>query len=47
VQRFERFRQAREMIWHPSDLHFGTGHIEISRYDEQSFTLGWQNFFGD
>jgi len=47
VQRFECFRQAREMIWHPRDLNLRTGHVEISRHDEKSFAPGWQNLFSD
>jgi len=47
VQRFECFCQAREMIWHPGDLHFRACHIEIGWHDEQSFAAGWQDLFGN
>jgi len=41
VQRFERFRKAREMIWHPRDLHFRARHVEIGGYDEESIASAW------
>jgi len=47
VQRFQRFSKAREMIWHPCDLHLRAGHIEICGHDEQSFAPGWQNLFSN
>jgi len=47
AQRFQRFSKAREMIWHPRDLHLRAGHIEIGRHDEQSFAPGWQNLFSN
>jgi len=47
VQRFERLPQAGEMIWHARDFHFGAGHIEIGRHDEQSIAPSRQNLFGN
>jgi hypothetical protein len=39
VQRFECFRQAREMIWHPRDFDLRAGQIEIGGHDEQAITF--------
>jgi len=43
----ERFRQAREVIWHSRDFHLRAGHIEISRHQKESFAPRRQNLVSD
>src|SRR5262249_7264015 len=41
----ECFGQAREMIWHPRNLHLSASHIEIGGHGGKGLPPGWAKFF--